>query len=97
MELISEVTQKLERLRDMKAEIAPMLNEIAQLEKEVKSDILDTGEIPEVDCVTVKIRNGYSRQSWDSKALQGYAAAHPEIMQFCSESSVAPSVALTFK
>lgn len=97
MNAVNKVAEKLERLRDMKAEIMPMLNEIAQLEKEVKSDILDTGEIPEVDGVMVKIRNGYSRQSWDGKALQGYAAAHPEIMQFCSETNVAPSVALTFK
>ena len=74
------VSEKLEKLRDMKAEIAPMIDEIAALEKEVKSDILDTGEVPEVDGVAVKIRNGYTRQAWDGKALMGYAVSNPEIM-----------------
>ncbi len=32
------------------------------------------------------------RQSWDSKALGGYAAAHPEIMQF--QSIGEPSVSI---
>ena len=91
------VSEKLEKLRDMKAEIAPMIDEIAALEKEVKSDILDTGEVPEVDGVAVKIRNGYTRQAWDGKALMGYAVSNPEIMQFCKESNVGPSVALSYK
>lgn len=40
-------------------------------------------------------RKGYSRYSWDNKALEGYVAAgHEEILQFRKESFVQPAVIL---
>ena len=96
MNQVNEMADKLARLRNMKVEIAPLLDEIEALEKEVKAEILETGELPEVDGVTVKIRNGYTRSSWDNKALRGYAVNNPEIMQFCKESQIGPSVVLSY-
>ena len=96
MEMVNELADKLERIRDMKAEIAPMLDEIERLEKQVKYEILETGELPQVDGVTVKIRNGYVRSSWDDKGLRGYAVLRPEIMQFLKETTTNPTVALSY-
>ena len=52
-----------------------------QLEEEIKVAVLEHG-------TTVKEPGGYTasfvkaRVSWDTKALDGYAAAHPEIERF---------------
>ncbi len=62
-----------------------------QLESEVKVAVLEHG-------ATVKPTSGYTatfvkgRVSWDTKALDGYAAAHPEIERFKKVGS--PSVRL---
>ncbi len=61
--------------------------EIAALETDIKATA--TGPI-EAHGVKVAYRRGYTRTSWDNKALTGYAAAHPEILPFRSESEVAP-------
>ncbi len=64
---------------------------IAQLEREVKVSVLEHG-------ATVRAETGYTatfvkgRVSWDTKALDGYAAAHPEIERFKKVGS--PSVRL---
>lgn len=55
-------------------------NQIAQIEAEIKADVLVLGKS--------LIRNHFKaiyikgRESWDTKALDGFAAAHPEISQF---------------
>ena len=86
--------QMLVAYRDMMIELSPAIDSMEALGKRIKEHVLETGEKADVTGVTVTIRNGYTRQSWDGKALTGYAAAHPEIMQFCKESAVSPSVAL---
>lgn len=40
-------------------------------------------------------RKGYERSSWDTKALMGYAAAHPEIGQFKKITVVEASVSVS--
>lgn len=93
----NSLTEKLENLRDMKAEIAPMLAEMAQIEKEIKHEILETGELPDVDGVKVSIRNGYKKSTWDNKMLTGYSLLNPEILKARKESEIGPSVALSFR
>jgi hypothetical protein len=80
--------------RDMSQELAPMLKELKDLENAIKGHVKETGETGNVDGVTVKIRNGYERSTWDSKALKGYAVAHPEIAEFCKITVVGPSVSI---
>ena len=62
----------------------------AEYEKELE-------EAAEIDGASVSIRNGYERKSWDNKALTGYAAAHPEIGQFCKVSAVKASAVIKVK
>lgn len=90
------LTEKLEKLRDMKLEFSGIEAEMKRLEAEVKSEMLETGERPDVQGVKITFRKGSESVRWDSKALQGYAAAHPEIEQFMSISATRPSVALKF-
>ena len=80
--------------RDMSQELAPMLAELKELESQIKAHVKETGETGDVDGVTVKISKGYERASWDGKALKGYAAAHPEISEFCKVTAVGPSVSI---
>lgn len=88
------IKDQLRRLRDMKAELQPHIDNMKALEKQIKAHLLETGEKPDVDGVTVSFRRGYVRTSWDSKALNGYAAAHPEIEQFRTEREIGPSVSI---
>lgn len=91
---ILTLDEMLEMYRDMKNELAPMLDDMNVLEEQIKAHVKETGETGNVDGVTVKIKNGYERTSWDGKALKGYAAAHPEIEQFMKVTTVAPSVTI---
>ena len=83
-----------EKLAEIDAEFDPKADEIAQqksmLEAEIKQEILEAGRT---------IKGTYHsfvwskpRVSWDTKALDGYAAAHPEIAQFRIEGSPSVSV-----
>jgi hypothetical protein len=90
------LTEKLEKLRDMKLEFSAIENEMKQLEAEIKAELLETGEKPDVQGVKITYRKGSESVRWDSKALVGYAAAHPEIEQFMTLTTTRPSVAFKF-
>jgi len=83
-----------EKLAEIDAEFDPKIDELSQqksmLEAEIKQEILEAGRT---------IKGTYHsfvwskpRVSWDTKALDGYAAAHPEIQQFRIEGSPSVSV-----
>lgn len=108
------LTEKLNRLKDMRAqadvirlhfddlrksimtpEILAQLDEIdaeyktaaetlrdgiAELEAEIKTGVLATGETVKGNGIMAVWNKG--RESWDGKALSGYSAAHPEILSF---------------
>lgn len=88
------LTESLEQLRDMKQELGPAIAKVGRLEKKIKQHILDTGETAEVKGVTIRLRTGYTRITWNSKALEGYAVAHPDILALRSESEIKPSVSI---
>lgn len=75
--------EMLQQYAAMTIELAPALDAMKDLERRIKAHVLETGETGNGDAVAVTIRNGYERTTWDGKALAGYAAAHPEIEQFC--------------
>ena len=60
------------------------------IEGEVKAAVLELGETAKGDYLMAVFAKG--RVSWDTKALDGYAAGHPEIAQFRKEG--APSVSI---
>ena len=83
-----------EKLAEIDAEFDPKVEEILQqkstLEAEIKQEVLQAGRT---------VKGTYHafvwskpRVSWDTKALDGYAAAHPEIAQFRIEGSPSVSV-----
>jgi len=53
---------------------------LTMLEAEIKDDVVGIGETVKGDYLMAVFSKG--RVSWDTKALDGYAAAHPEIEQF---------------
>jgi hypothetical protein len=87
----------LVHLRDMRAEVKPMLDAIASQERQIKAHVLESGEVAEVDGASVSIRKGYTRTSWDSRALKGYAVVHPEIEQFKTEKEIGPAAVIKIK
>lgn len=94
------VVPLLEMLRDLKVEFAFALETIKTLEEKTKvaTRLLSstTGEVGEVVSISgAKIKIYYPKKprvSWNSSALEGYAAAHPEILSFKTEKWAAPSV-----
>lgn len=80
------------QLLELDAEYSPLKEQIAtaatELEAEIKADVLKTGETVKGNQFTFAWVKG--RVSWDTKALDGYAAGHPEIAQFRKEGE--PSV-----
>ncbi len=76
----------LEEYAIKSAEIGPKLKELKELEKKIKEHVRGTGEVISTDRVSVNVRPGSTRVSWDSKGLAGYAVANPDILAFRSES-----------
>ena len=91
MTTISDLNEAIERLDAMRAELGPAIDQMTALEKDIRAHVLETGETHD----RITIRNGYTRVSWDNRALAGYAVDHPEIKQFAKESEVGPSVAIS--
>lgn len=94
------VVPLLSMLRDLKVEFAFALETIKTLEEKTKiatrllsSTTGETGEVVKVTGAKVKISYPKKpRVTWDGKALEGYAAAHPEILSFKTEKWAAPTV-----
>lgn len=69
--------------------------QLAQLESEIKKLVVSLGTpIVVAGCARATYRRGYTRTSWNGKALKGYAAAHPEILEFKKETQIKPSVSI---
>ena len=90
----SELKVLLAQWRNLKSTLQPTLELLNDLENKIKSRVTDLGEPVRISGASATIRNGYTRETWDGKALNGYAAAHPEILQFRSETAVKPAVVL---
>lgn len=83
-----------EKLAEIDAELDPKVDEISQqksmLEAEIKQEILQAGRT--IKGTFHSFVWSKPRVSWDTKSLDGYAAAHPEIAQFRIEGSPSVSV-----
>jgi len=86
-----EIKQALEDVDAEKSGLVSGLDaKIGALEAEIKTDVLLRGETIKGDRIQAIYNKG--RVSWDVAALDGYAAAHPEIAQFRKEGE--PSVSI---
>jgi len=94
--LIDQVlTQEIkEKLAEIDAEFDPKIEQLSQeksmLEADIKQEVLTAGRT--VKGTYHSFVWSKPRVSWDTKALDGYAAAHPEIQVFRSEGSASVSV-----
>ncbi len=81
-----------EKLNEIDAEFSPRLEAIAaeraQLEAEIRNDVMISGESAAGDVYRASYVKG--RVSWNTEALDGYALTHPEI-NICRKEG-APSV-----
>jgi hypothetical protein len=88
------LNELLTQYRDMYVELQPAIDQMNALKNQISEHVKETGETGDVDGVKVSIRKGSSRRTWDSKALAGYATAHPEIEKFSSVKISAPAVTI---
>lgn len=83
-----------EKLAEIDAEFDPKAEYLAKqksmLEAEIKQEVLQAGQT--VKGTFHSFVWSKPRVSWDTKALDGYALAHPEIAQFRTEGSPSVSV-----
>ena len=83
-----------EKLAEIDAEFDPKAEDLAKqksmLEAEIKQEVLQAGQT--VKGTFHSFVWSKPRVSWDTKALDGYAVAHPEIAQFRTEGSPSVSV-----
>ena len=93
-EIMATVQAELDALS---AEYDPLFDSgrerLQALEAQAKELCIMRGQSAKVDGLAVTYVKG--RTSWDTKALDGYAAAHPEIERFKSEGN--PSARLSWK
>jgi len=88
------ILELMEQYEAMHVELAPLIEGMEAVKKELVRRIKERGDGLTHGNVTATYRNGYTRESWNGKALKGYAAAHPEILGFCTSTEVGPSVSI---
>ena len=89
--LTAEIKAKLADIdAEFSVQLASAETAIASIESEIKADVITAG----ATCKGANLQAVYTkgRITWDTKALDGYAAAHPEIQPFRKEGS--PSVSI---
>lgn len=86
-----ELQPALDKIEAMRSELKPQLDAIREAETNIKKQALEAGEGAKIEGVSVTVRAGYTRTSWNNKALTGYAVAHPELNQFRKESQIKPT------
>lgn len=79
--LTPEIKQKIAEIESEFSEKNAVVNtKLSALEYEIKADVVSGGETVKGDYLMAVFTKG--RVSWDTKSLDGYAAAHPEVAQF---------------
>lgn len=76
-----------ERIDAIEAELSPkisaIIENVSNMESNIKERVLLEGETVKGSVLQAIYNKG--RTSWDTKALDGYAKAHPELLEFRSE------------
>ena len=89
--LTPDIRRKLDEIENEFADKSQTVSaKIAELESAIKAGVIDCGATVKGKYLMAVFTKG--RVSWDTKALDGYAAAHPEVAQFRKEG--APSVSI---
>jgi hypothetical protein len=92
----ADLTAKVLKYRDLKRKTAFVLEQIHTLEKEIRAEIKDTGELPIVEGVTFKITHPKKeRTKWNTAGLEGYAISNPDVLEFQTKYWASPSLSIT--
>ncbi len=99
-----DVMQAMEEYDDYMTEATPTLKAAVivqsranKLKAKVRDLAVALGSSVSHSNVTVSYRTGYYKDTWDAKALSGYAADKPEMEQFKTTKHVKPSAAVVWK
>ena len=83
----------LAKYRDMKTELAFPLEQLANLEKQIKAHVKETGETADIEGARITVTPPKNpRVKWDAKGLEGVAALNPKILALKTEYWPAASV-----
>ena len=87
----AEVKQRMEEIdAEFGDKEAAVANNIAALETEIRSTVLEQGETVKGGALQAVYVKG--RVTWDTKSLDGYCKAHPELEEYRKQGN--PSVSL---
>lgn len=86
--LSPEIVAKLDEINSRRLDTLLIDSQISECENDVKSAVLYAGKSVKGRYLQATFVKG--RRSWDLDKLDGYAVAHPEVLEFKKE--VAPSV-----
>lgn len=90
-QLHDALTDEIDQVQTKLIEIRAPLD---SLEGQIKSAVIAQAASAGGYGIKATYRRGYARISWNNKKLDGYAAAHPEILAFRTESQVKPGVSI---
>ena len=80
MNLLADLKSDLSALKaQFDADNALLTENIAHLEEDIKTAVLQAGETVKTEKISAIWNKG--KTTWDSRLLDGYAVAHPEILQ----------------
>ena len=92
--MLDEIKKLMEEYSAMSAEVQPLIDLLETKKKDLAAAVMEYGKPVEHINIKAELREGYTRETWDSKALAGYAIAHPEIAVFNKSTTVKPTVAI---
>ena len=92
--MLEDIYVLMEEYSAMVAETQPLIDALDAKKKAVVSAVMEHGETVEHGNVKAEMKSGYNRESWDGRALVGFAAVHPEILAFQKVTAVKPTVAI---
>lgn len=95
-QLMGEWYALCQELEPLEETMAPIKRQKDTCEAKIKelTRLLGKGHSAPHLGVEVVFRKGYKKVTWDSAALAGFAAAHPEILPFRSEKETQPSITI---
>lgn len=98
---LNELTAAARDLRDQieverLTHIQPLQAQLDALEAQIGAMICDLAQSAKTDAATVSYVKASIRTTWDGAQLNGFAAAHPEILKFRRETEVPASVRIKY-
>jgi len=89
-----EYDLQMPAIRKLEEALLKRREKLDALEKEIKAAVVEEGHSERGFGISVTFRSGYVRNTWDNDKLEGYSAAHPEILPFRKQTDVGPSVSM---